>query len=116
MQRPLTAQHAAEFAVPAGPVTLAGHSLGGTFAKLLAAMLVADGRVRPGDVACHTYGSPAAFATTAGGRGTAVMRRLGLRNHQIRNWVLDHDPIPRAWTEANAYLQMALQVDVRASF
>lgn len=100
--------------VRAGPITLAGHSLGGTLAKLLAALLVADGRTRPADIACHTYGSPAAFATSGGGRGTAVMHRLGLRNGQIRNWVLAHDPIPRAWTEANSYLQMALQVQVRS--
>lgn len=98
----------------AGPITLAGHSLGGTLAKLLTALLVVDGRAAPADVVCHTFGSPAAFATSDGSRGTAVMRRLGLRNRQIRNWVLDHDPIPRAWTEANSYLQMALQVEARS--
>eukprot|EP00892_Ulva_mutabilis_P011155 jgi/Ulvmu1/8411/UM042_0118.1 len=98
-----------------GPITLAGHSLGGTLAKLLAARLVLERRLLPADAFCHTYGSPAAFSTSCGGRGTAVMRQLGLRDAQVRNWVLDHDPIPRAWTEANPYLQTALQVQALKS-
>ena len=99
----------------AGPVVFAGHSLGGSLAKLVAAHTVVNG-VRPAaEVRAHTYGSPPPFSASCGAQGSAVLEHLGFQRGSIRNWVLDYDPVPRAMISADPYYQLAMRSSVRRS-
>lgn len=71
----------------AGPISFAGHSLGGSLSKVLAARLVASGHRRGADVFVHTFGSPPAFSCSCGGHGSRIMQHLRILPSHLRNWV-----------------------------
>ena len=71
----------------AGSVSFAGHSLGGSLSKVLAARLVVSGQRRGSDVHVHTFGSPPAFSCSCGGHGTQILQHLRIPSNHLRNWV-----------------------------
>ncbi|KAG2489820.1 hypothetical protein HYH03_011769 [Edaphochlamys debaryana] len=77
-------------------VFLAGHSMGGALAQLLWAQLVLGGHRAPDATSCHTFGSPPVLAHASGGGGARVLRALRAPPGAVVNWVLEHDPVPRA--------------------
>ncbi|KAG1655313.1 hypothetical protein FOA52_006612 [Chlamydomonas sp. UWO 241] len=112
--------------MPAGqPLVFAGHSLGGALAKLLWALSLMHGHRPPALLRCDSFGSPPVLAhSSGGGRGgsggagaggpgtggsAAALRLLNAAPRSARNWVLEHDPIPRSLTLADPYLSMAMQ-------
>jgi hypothetical protein len=102
----------AAISMGAGPVHFAGHSLGGSLAKLLAARFVVTGQCLSTDVSVRTFGSPPVFSSSCGGHGSHIMRQLGIPAHRFRDWVLDYDPVPRAMISADPYYQLALKNSV----
>lgn len=102
----------------AGPIRIAGHSLGGTLAILVASQLILEDGIDPLRLRLHAFGSPPALShkscsvDVSSNCGAAVRQRLGLPAANIRNWVLDFDPVPRATTAANPYLQVARKNEV----
>jgi sugar lactone lactonase YvrE len=85
--------------VPADPVWLTGHSLGGSLAALAAFRLSLDG-VTVGGV--HTVGAPA-----VGDLALALVydESLGLRDRTQR-WVNDHDVVPMAFDLLSGYVDL----------
>lgn len=91
-----------------GPLLIAGHSMGGSLATLLAVRFAVEGDRRAQDISCRTFGSPPALASSCGGLGSTVLRGRSI-DFSIRNWVLDYDPVPRAMLSADPYFQFAIQ-------
>jgi len=100
----------------AGELHLAGHSMGGSLAQLVAVRLALNGaRTAQQVTCCHTFGSPPVMAPPGRGPGSEVLAMSGMPVERFRNWVLDYDPVPRAMLSADPYYQMALQSQARPS-
>lgn len=61
----------------------------------------------PAAASCHTFGSPPVLAHSGGGGGARALRFLRAPPASCVNWVLEHDPIPRAMLTADPYLTAA---------
>ncbi|KAG2433103.1 hypothetical protein HYH02_012806 [Chlamydomonas schloesseri] len=88
-------------------VVFAGHSMGGSLAKLTWATAIMRGVLSPAAASCHTFGSPPVLAHSSGGGGARALRLLRAPPAACVNWVLEHDPIPRAMLTADPYLTAA---------
>ncbi|KXZ49030.1 hypothetical protein GPECTOR_23g118 [Gonium pectorale] len=88
-------------------VVFAGHSLGGSLAKLIWALSILQGHRSPEASSCHSFGSPPVLAHASGGGGARVLRVLRAPPAACLNWVLEHDPVPRAMLTADPYFAAA---------
>ncbi|PNW71802.1 hypothetical protein CHLRE_16g688700v5 [Chlamydomonas reinhardtii] len=88
-------------------VVFAGHSMGGSLAKMMWATSIMRGVISPAAASCHTFGSPPVLAHSGGGGGARALRFLRAPPASCVNWVLEHDPIPRAMLTADPYLTAA---------
>ncbi|KAG2435917.1 hypothetical protein HXX76_007112 [Chlamydomonas incerta] len=91
----------------AAHVVFAGHSMGGSLAKMTWASAIMRGVISPAASSCHTFGSPPVLAHSGGGGGARALRFLRAPAASCVNWVLQHDPIPRAMLTADPYLTAA---------
>lgn len=96
----------------AGYLHLAGHSMGGTLAKLLMLRLLQSGERRADEMETHTYGSFPVFAASCGSSGRRVLELAGISASRMRNWVLDFDYVPRMMISSDPYFQFALRSKV----
>ena len=84
----------------------------------MATQFILAEEIEPTRLQLHAFGSPPALSHTScpsdisSNCGAAVRQRLRLPAAQVRNWVLDFDPVPRATTAANPYLQVARRNEV----
>ncbi|GBF94188.1 hypothetical protein Rsub_07175 [Raphidocelis subcapitata] len=96
------------------PVVFGGHSLGGALSKLLMALYRIHARRHGGFTwpdgqpapSCYTFGSPPVLAHADGGGGHRVLSLLGLSPAQLRNFVLQGDPVPRAMLSVDPAFQL----------
>ncbi|CAG9465755.1 unnamed protein product [Pedinophyceae sp. YPF-701] len=82
------------------PLALTGHSMGGAMALMLAAELQLLQRVGGNNISAHGFGSPSVIAHAREGP-SAALRALGLPAGALRSFVVDNDPIPRAFLQAD---------------
>ncbi|KAL6765335.1 hypothetical protein V8C86DRAFT_793136 [Haematococcus lacustris] len=95
---------------PPLPLVFAGHSLGGALGLVLAARCRLNRHWRPRAIGVQTFGSPSVLAHRDGGGGDKVLQVLGLLSSAVRSFVLEHDPVPKAFITADPTYLMLQQV------
>ncbi|GFH12170.1 lipase_3 domain-containing protein, partial [Haematococcus lacustris] len=81
--------------------------LGGALGLVLAARCCLNRHWRPRAIGVQTFGSPSVLAHRDGGGGDNVLQVLGLLSSAVRSFVLEHDPVPKAFITADpTYLML----------
>ncbi|GAX81733.1 hypothetical protein CEUSTIGMA_g9161.t1 [Chlamydomonas eustigma] len=96
-------------AASSGPLIFGGHSLGGSLAKLIWVLSILHGHRLPHQLACHNFGSPQVLSHNDGGGSSRVMQFLGASPGSCKNWIQEHDPVPRAMMASDPYFHAFFQ-------